>query len=159
MSSVNVEKGISANNMSEIYSDAYIIDAISFGDKKPFPVIHELADYVSVFIDGEFVGAILVIHYSGYETEIHSLLLKKSRRYSREICKCILKYCFDECEILRVTGYVMEKLNSAKNNLLKCGFTYEGFRRHCYMKNGAPEGIHILGITRQEWRDFYELNR
>ena len=152
MAELVLSKGITKENLDLIYSDRYIIDAISFGDSMPIPIVHDLVDYLSVFSDGEFIGAIILIHFSDYETEVHSLLLKSARIHSREICHMLQDYCFTELPILRVTAYVMEKLNSAKNNLLKCGFTYEGFRRCAYIKNGMPEGMHILGVTVDEWR-------
>lgn len=154
MEAITLEKGITSENLFRIYSDKYITSAISYGDNQPYPVFHDLAHYVSVFIDGEFSGALLIVHYSEFETEIHSLLMKNCRIHCHDICHKLIDYCFSESDkITRITGAVGGELNSVKNILLKCGFTYEGFRRNAYMKNGKLEGIHILGITRKEWSE------
>lgn len=148
-----IEKGITPENLYKIYADPYITNAISYGDKKPYPVFHELAHYASLIIDGVFSGAFLIVHYSEFETEIHSLLFKECRKLCHEICHKLIDYCFTESPAIRITATVGGELNSVKNILLKCGFTYEGFRRDAYLKNGKLEGIHILGITRNEWSE------
>jgi hypothetical protein len=53
--------------------------------------------------------------------------------------------------IERVTAYVIEGLTAARNYCLKLGFQFEGIRRNACRQNGRLLGVHILGMTRNDW--------
>jgi RimJ/RimL family protein N-acetyltransferase len=53
---------------------------------------------------------------------------------------------------LRVTVYIIEGLEAAKNFALKLGFKNEGCRRCACVQGGIVKDVYVLGMTRQEWR-------
>lgn len=147
---VRLEDGIGEEHMSELYSDRFISrmcdDGMDFA-----PVIHPLVTYLSAFVDNKFVGAYIVVRFSDYEYEAHSMLMKRATMHSRELGRLLIEWVFSHDQVLRLTGYVREGIDTAVNHCLKMGFKYEGFRRDALMVNGEPKGIHVLGLTRREW--------
>lgn len=148
---IEIRPGIQAEHLARIYTDPFML-RVSDDGQPMYPVFHERAHYVSAFVDGEFMGAYLVIRYTDTEWELHSLLLKKATRHSREFGRLLLEWVFSHDKVLRATGLIREGLNSAVNHCLKMGFQREGFRRNAVLVDGKPKGIHILGITREGWR-------
>ncbi len=147
---IALSEGITPENLAQIYADPFM-SRIADDGQQMYPVFHELAQYLSAWIDGVFVGAYLVIRYSPTEYEAHSLLMRAATKQSRALGALLLEWIFGHDSVLRVTGYIRDGLTSAINHCLLMGFTYEGFRRNAVLYNGIPTGIHILGITRQEW--------
>lgn len=142
-------KGITPDQLSQIYADPYI-ERVGHDGRKASPVIHPLATYLSAFVGDKFVGAFLAIRFSHIEIECHALLHKSAVHQSRALAKEFLDWAFAQ-PILRVTAYVIEGLESAKNFCLKVGMRLEGFRRSACLKNGKACGVYVLGITREEW--------
>lgn len=151
MAALTLQEDITPENLFTIYHDERIVNAISYDGKAPYPELHDLAHYVSVFLKNKFVGAFLFIRTSQYSADIHSLLLRDALSYSRQAGCMIIDYAFMKTEILRLTAPVMEDLKTAKNFCLKLGFKQEGFIRDAYLKNNGPKGVYMLGMTRKEW--------
>lgn len=147
---IELKPGITPENLAVLYADPFV-SRICDDDQPMYPVFHELATYLSAFVDGEFVGAYLAIRYSACEYEVHSLLMKPAKKASRELGRQLLAWCFSDKNVLRVTGYIREGLQSAINHCLKMGFKREGYRHDAVRLNGIPLGIHVMGITRREW--------
>lgn len=154
---IELKPGITPEHLAELYSDE-LVSRICDDDQPMYPVFHELATYLSAFVSGRFVGAYLAIRYSACEYEVHTLLMKPATKASRELGRQLLDWCFSDKNVLRVTGYIREGLQSAINHCLKMGFKHEGFRREAVRCSGVPRGIHIMGITRTEWAH-HEFNR
>lgn len=149
---ITLTEGITEENLHALYADPFMA-RIGDDGMGVEPIYHPLVKYLSAFVDGEFVGAYLVIEFSHTEYEAHSLLQKKATRYSRRIGRLLIEWTFAHDDINRLTGYVREGLQSAVNHCLKMGFKYEGFRRDALLVNGEPKGIHVLGITRRDWSE------
>ena len=66
--------------------------------------------------------------------------------------KAFLDWAFTANPIARVTAYIIQGLETAKNYGLKLGMKYEGCRRNACLQNGVLKDVYILGITREEWR-------
>jgi hypothetical protein len=147
---VSLEEGITPENLADLYADP-LIARIGSDGYPAAPVNHPLVSYLSARVNGEFVGAYIVVRFSRTEYEAHSLLQMKSVRYARAIGSLLIEWVFSHPEVLRLTGYIREGLTSAVNHCLKMGFAYEGFRRDALKVDGLPAGIHILGLTRKEW--------
>lgn len=147
---IALSEGITPEHLAQIYSDP-IMSRVADDGQQMYPVFHELAQYLSAWVDDVFVGAYLVIRYSEFEYELHSLLTKKGTRHSRKLCALLLEWTFSHDRVLRATGYIREGLTSMVNHCLRMGFVREGFRRNAVLCNGVPTGIHILGITREDW--------
>lgn len=147
---IELTEGITDENLAALYADP-LISRIGDDDQPAVPVSHPLLKYLSAWVCGQFVGAYIVIEFTAREYEIHSLLMRNATRHSRELGRLVLGWAFRHESIMRVTGYIREGINSAVNHCLKMGFTYEGFRRSALMVDGKPRGVHILGMTREEW--------
>lgn len=147
---VSLQEGISAKNLSTLYADSFV-ERICDDGMTFTPIVHPLVTYLSAFNGREFLGAYIVVKFSDYEYEAHSLLMKKATRYSRSLGELLVEWVFSHDKVMRITGYVREGIQTAVNHCLKMGFQLEGFRRDALLVNGEAKGIHVLGLTRKEW--------
>jgi len=147
---LSVTSGISEENLQKVYTDPFIL-RIGQDGRPVAPVRHPLAEYVSAWADGVFVGAFLAIHTTRFEIEVHALLLRNAVRYSRELGLRFIAFCFDNYPILRVTAHITDNLRSVQNYCRNIGFKRDGFRRDACEIRGEKYGICTMGITRTEW--------
>lgn len=147
---ISLSEGITPENLVTLYFDPLIART---GDdhSKAQPVFHPLAVYLSAWKGDLFVGAYLVIRFSDTEYEAHSFLRWSALPHSRGFGYLLLTWVFSHSGVLRLTGYIREGLESARNHCLKMGFSQEGFRRDALLVDGQPKGIYVMGITRKEW--------
>lgn len=146
---IRLSEGISPEHLVDIYTDKFI-SRIAHDLRPHYPVFSEHAVYVSAFVDGKFVGAYLAIESTQIELEVHSLLKKTATPYSRELGRAFLLWCFSKPYIRRLTGYILEGFESARNHCLKMGFTLEGVKRNAFLISGKPRNVYIMGILREE---------
>ena len=92
----------------------------------------------------------MAIRFSAIEIELHALLKKSSLKHSRALGLECLEWAFAQ-PIQRVTAYIIEGLESAKNYCLKLGFKEEGRRRSACMQSGIVKDVYVLGMTRLDW--------
>jgi len=144
-----VTEGITEENLSIVYSDPYITK-VGHDHRKAEPIIHPNVLYLSAWVGGVFAGAFMVIQQSDVEFELHALLKRSAIKYSRQLGDACLSWAFDH-PILRVTAYIIEGLEAAKNYCIKLGFKEEGCRRCACVQNGVVKNVYVLGMTRQEW--------
>jgi hypothetical protein len=144
-----ISEGITQEHLNQVYSDPYITK-VGHDGRAAAPVIHPLVTYLTATVNNKFAGAFMAIRFSSVEIEWHSLLHKSAVKYSRMLGRAFLDWAFSH-PILRVTAYVIEGLESAKNYGLKLGMKLEGFRRDACIQSGQIKGIYVLGITRSEW--------
>ena len=107
-------------------------------------------EYQMAFINGEPVGAFLLIHLSPVDIEIHSLLTKKATLGSRILSKIVLDYCFSK-GVKRVSTCLLDGFRSMMNHLSKLGFYYEGCKRSAYTINGQEKDAWMYGLLRFHW--------
>jgi len=146
-----VTEGITAEHLAEIYADPYM-QRIGWDCRPAAPVIHPSAQYVSAWVGDAFAGAFLVIRSSVIESDFHSLLKRSSVKHSRSLLRLAIDWAFNQRPILRLTAYIAEGLESARNAAIKVGFVPEGRMRHACIKNGRPCDVHMLSIIREDWR-------
>lgn len=151
MLAISVSEGITEENLMDVYSDPYIAK-IGHDHRPAAPIVHPLVTYLTASIGGKFAGAFMAIQQTSVELELHSLLKKSALSHSRLLGREFLRWAFESRPILRVTAYIIEGLESAKNYCLKLGMKLEGFRRDACVQNGVVKGLYILGMTRQDWR-------
>lgn len=152
MANIKITEGISEEHLADIYSDPYILRAINNDYSPSGPVIHPLIRYFSTWIDGSFSGAFVVVEFSWVEWDLHSLLKKSAIKHSRALGRAFINHVFSiNTELLRLTAYVIEGLESARNYCLRLGFKYEGTRRSAFLVNGEPKDCYILGLLKSEW--------
>lgn len=134
----------------DIYADPYI-RRIEHDHRTASIVIHPQATYLAAKINNKIVGAFLAIRQNPTDINLHALLKKEAIGKSRELGKLCIDWAFSNEGITRVTAYVLEGLEQAKNYCLKLGFVYEGKKRNAVLKNGKTLDLYILGITREDW--------
>jgi hypothetical protein len=144
-----VTEGITKDHLLAVYSDPYITK-IGYDHRPAAPIDHPSVTYLTATVSGHFAGAFMAIRFSSTELELHSLLHKSAIKQSRALGCAFLAWAFSQ-PILRVTAYIIEGLESAKNYCLKLGMTLEGFRRNACIQSGQIKGVYILGMTRTDW--------
>lgn len=138
--------------LAALYRDPYI-SRVGHDDRPAEPLSHPAVRYVGAHVDGELVGAFLLIESGFVEVDAHVLLSRKALPYSRSFGRMVLAQIFDDAHIERVTAYVIDGLTAAINYCRKLGFKYEGARRNACRKAGRLLDIHILGLTRNDWKE------
>ena len=144
-----VTVGITNQHLIEVYSDPYI--AKVGHDHRPAAPIHDpQVTYLSAWVGDKFSGAFIAIKQSPVELELHALIKKSALKQSRDLGVDCLAWAFAQ-PILRVTAYIIEGLESAKNYCLKLGFKVEGCLRSACVQNGMVKDVYVLGMTRKDW--------
>lgn len=133
-----------------VYSNSYILKAITFDNRLPSPIINPLVEYISCFNNNDFLGCFMKIKFSDIEIEGHSLLLQKGIKHSRKLLKLFMNLCFDD-RIERMTTFIPEDLPKTINFCLKANWKIEGIKRNSYLRNGKLKNIVIMGITRKDF--------
>lgn len=133
-----------------LYRDPYIA-RVGHDHRPAEPIDHPSANYLGAYVSGHLVGAFLVIESGWIELDLHALLTRKALPHCRTLGRMCLAWAFGRQEIQRVTAYVIEGLEAAKNYCLKLGFVAEGFRRSACQQGGRLLGVHVLGMTRRDW--------
>jgi hypothetical protein len=136
--------------LASLYRDPYI-SRIGHDHRPAEPLQHPAVRYLGARVDGELVGAFLIIESGFIEVDVHALLSEYAMPHSRALGRLCLDHIFADPAIQRVTAYVIEGLTTARNYCLKLGFQFEGIRRNACQQNGRLLGVHILGMTRNDW--------
>jgi len=148
---VRVTEGVRDDDLKALYRDPYI-SRVGHDYRPASPIDHPLVTYLSAWVDDVFVGAFMAIQQTAIEIEVHALLKRKAIMRSRELGMAFIDWCFTK-PIERITAWVIEGLESAKNYCLRLGFTFEGVRRSACIQNGSLKNLYMLGMTRQQWSD------
>lgn len=136
--------------LASLYADPYILRAGN--DNHAISAVkHPLVEHWSAWADGLFMGCLVCVKYTKTETEFHARLLKAAIPFSREIGREAMRIVFSDQNVMRVTCYVMQGLEKAKNYCLRLGFSLEGIKRDAVTKNGLPRDVYMLGITRKDY--------
>lgn len=150
MLAVSVCEGITQEHLQEVYSDPYI--ARIGHDHRPFaPITHPLATYLTATVCGGFAGAFLAIRTSRMEIDVHALIKKDFAKQSRALGHAFIDWAFAQRGVERISANVLEGLESVRNYCLKIGFSQEGFKPAAFVKDGVICGVHMMGITKQDW--------
>lgn len=137
--------------LTSLYADPYI-SRVGHDHFPASPISHPAARYLGAYVDGNLAGAFLLIESGFIELDLHALLSRKSLPHSRALGRLCLEFAFSAQHIQRVTGYVVEGLQTAVNYCLKLGFKNEGMRRDACQKGGKLVGVHTMGMTRKDWQ-------
>lgn len=136
--------------LAPLFLDPYIA-RVGHDDRPAAPISHPHVHYLGARVDGELVGAFMVIESGFIEVDVHALLTRRALQHSRVLGRLCLDQLFANPVIERVTAYVIEGLATARNYCLKLGFKAEGVRRNACRQHGQLLGVHILGMTRNDW--------
>jgi len=137
--------------LSQLYADPYIA-RIGHDHRPAAPIIHPQAKYLGAYVADKLVGAFLIIESGFIEYDLHALLTRRALPHCRALGLMCVAHVFADAAIQRVTAYIIEGLKTARNYCLKLGFRDEGFRRNACVKDGRLLGVHVLGLTRQDWK-------
>jgi len=144
-----VTEGITKGHLLEVYSDPYITK-IGHDHRAAAYIDHPAVTYLSAWIGSTFAGAFMAVRFSPIEIELHALLKKRALKHSRALGLSCLEWAFSQ-PIQRVTAYIIEDLESAKNYCIKLGFKAEGRRRAACIQGGIVKDVYVLGMTRLDW--------
>ena len=148
--SLYLVNGVSEEDLQKLYADPYI--AKVWHDLRPAaPIYHDRVTYFGAYHGNTFLGAFMAVKANGYELELHSLLKRFALKHSRKLARMFIDCAFINHTILRITAYVIEGLEKAKNFCLKVGLKLEGIKRAACSQNGAIKDVYVFGMTRQEW--------
>lgn len=150
MAALALEHVQNLDTLTGLFKDPYIAK-IGHDHRALAPIQHPHVKYLSAKLDGQQVGAFMIVESGFVEIDIHAMLSKQAIEYSRDFGRLCLIWAFAQKHINRVTAYIIEGLGSAKNYCLKLGFKNEGMRREACLKNGRLVGVHVLGMTRRDW--------
>jgi hypothetical protein len=138
--------------IAPLFLDPYIA-RVGHDDRPAAPIEHPHVHYLGARVDGDLVGAFMIIESGFVELDVHALLTRRALKHSRDLGRLCLAQAFANPAIQRVTAYVIEGLTAARNYCLKLGFQFEGIRRDACRQNGHLLGVHILGMTRNDWEN------
>ena len=138
--------------LAPLFLDPYIA-RVGHDDRPAAPIVHPHVRYLGAYVNGDLVGAFMLVESGFVEIDVHALLARRALPHSRDLGRMCLAHAFADPAIERVTAYVIEGLTTARNYCLKLGFKAEGARRNACRQHGRLLGVHILGMTRNEWEN------
>ena len=144
-----VTEGITQEHLESVYADPYIAK-IGHDHRAAAPIYHPNVSYLSAWIGTTFAGAFMAVRFSPIEIELHALLKRSALKHSRALGNACLQWAFAQ-PIQRVTAYIIEGLEAAKNYCIKLGFKEEGRRRSACVQSGIVKDVYVLGMTRLDW--------
>jgi len=136
--------------LEDFYRDPYIAK-VGHDDRPAAFIDHPAVKYLGAYKDDQLLGAFLVIESGFVEKDVHALLTRAALPYSRTLGTLCIAQMFTDKHTARVSAYVIDGLTAARNYCLKLGFKSEGYRRNACRKDGKLIGVHVLGMTRQDW--------
>jgi len=138
--------------LAPLFLDPYIA-RVGHDDRPAAPIAHPHVRYLGAYVDGDLVGAFMVVESGYVEVDVHALLARRALPHSRDLGRMCLAHVFADPAIERATAYVIDGLGAARNYCRKLGFKDEGARRMACRQNGRLLDVHILGMTRKDWKE------
>lgn len=138
--------------LAPLFLDPYIA-RVGHDDRPAAPIAHPHVRYLGAYVDGDLVGAFMVVESGYVEADVHALLARRALPHSRDLGRMCLAHVFADPTIERATAYVIEGLTAARNYCVKLGFQFEGSRRNACRQNGQLRSVDILGMTRKDWKE------
>ncbi len=135
--------------IAQLCADPYIA-RVGHDHRPAAPIKHPDVSYLAATVAGERVGAFCLIR-DFIAVDVHALLTRRALRWCRELGRACLAWVFSDPQVARVSAHVIEGLDSARNYCLRLGFKAEGFQRDACMQGGRLVGVHMLGMTRNDW--------
>lgn len=139
--------------VNAILRDPWVSARLAHDDRPPGHIDHPAVSYLAARVRGVLVGVFTCIRVSRIEVDLHVAVLRKALAHARDLGAACLAHIFTRNPaVLRATAYVVEGLETVCNYCRRLGFSHEGFRRDACVKGGRLLGVHIMGITRTDWR-------
>lgn len=114
--------------------------------------------------EGETVGvATLVdIDWKNRRAEHGIKILKMENRHKgigTDAVMAIMRYAFDELQLIRLDGAWFEDNVASKNMYMKCGWKEEGLRKKYIYKNGKYKDLYITGVLAEDYYALIKKNK
>ena len=146
---IEIIKNSTNEELNDVYSDKYILSSFCDYDIKE-PIIDNSVVYYSAYVNNKFAGCFVEVIKSPFDSELHSLLKKHSRKHSRELAIAFIKMIFQTRSIFRVSTTVIHSLKTVINFCMKIGFVIEGLKQNANIKNGQVQNVLQFRILRGE---------
>lgn len=76
---------------------------------------------------------------------------ERGKGIGRAVERRFLEFAFETLALEKLNGAVLEGNDDVLQFYLSFGFVEEGFRRSDVLKSGNRIGVHLLGLTKQDW--------
>ncbi|MFS2015443.1 GNAT family N-acetyltransferase [Massilia sp. CT11-108] len=98
------------------------------------------------------------------KTAFHGIMIGETmfrgRGYALDSVFAIMRYAFMELGLNRLDSDIIAYNDrSMKFYLEKCGWKHEGVRRNWYFRDGSFHDKILIGITRDDYREYVEKNK
>lgn len=130
--------------------------AVEDGVKKELyiPSYDDQSCWLLCEINNEIAGAIYVCNANTNTLIIHPNILKKYRKFCRDVIHSFLKWFLQLPSFICKLNVAIPECRKIVYNLAKrIGFVDEGINRKSYCKNGMMHDQYLLGLTRLEIED------
>ncbi len=121
-----------------------------------FTSLMEKREGFAVVKNGVIIGAVTFSDLSpGQDIIVHASVHPdhQKRWLNRSVVEKLRSFIFDELELPRVTGYMIQGLTVHTGPLLLAlGFRQEGHLRQAIRINGQPYDLILFGLLKAEWR-------
>lgn len=71
----------------------------------------------------------------------------------------LMKYAFEEVNLIRLDGSWMADNLASENLYLKCGWVIEGVKKQAVYRNGIYHDLKIVGITKEDYLSLVRKNQ
>lgn len=75
----------------------------------------------------------------------------RSKGYGTDTIKTLLKYCFEELNLNRISANILEYNEASKKIFEKCNFKLEGIQKEIIYKNGEYNSLMNYAILKKEY--------
>ena len=148
----SLRKVTDAAAIHAVITDPWIAAKVRHDHREPGYIDHPDVEYLGCYDGEELAGVFMLIH-DYIEVGMHAYIRKPWTRFGREWGRAAIDHAFARDTVQRITAPVIEGLESAANYCRKLGFRDEGFQRNAIQKGGRLVGIHLLGMTREDWHE------
>lgn len=109
--------------------------------------------YAVVDSDGAAVGAASYIALSATHrrSDWAFYLSESCRGVGRALEWTMIERAFGQMDLAKLNCEVLETNPAVRDLHLSFGFVEEGFRRSHVVNGGVRRGVHLLGLTREDW--------
>jgi hypothetical protein len=112
---------------------------------------HPAVRYFGAYVGDDLVGLFVRIETTWIEVDVHAVIHRRAIQHARSLGREFIALMFQDPAVQKLTAPVFEDIPSAVNYCKRLGFRYEGFRRACFVRSGHIIGLHILGLTREDY--------
>lgn len=116
-----------------------------------YPGYDALSVWLLCKLDNKIIGIIYVHNDTSCSINMHPYLIKKYKKYGREMMNKFFKwFLFQPAELIKLNISIPDHRQVVYNFAKKVGFKDEGINRSSFLKNGIVHDQYQMGLTRKE---------